>query len=137
MDFSEFTAGVERLVGSGCPNGSGKESLQQQDAAQPAVYLGDFHDDKRHGFGLYKVANGWGYLGGWSLGVPGLGSFGWFDDDADVVVSAEIESEDTLITLLASMRACSWAVKVLLLSSFVFIRVFMVCFCASDFTFTS
>ena len=75
MDFSEFTAGVERLVGSGYPNGSGKESLQQQNAAQPVVYLGDFHDDKRHGFGLYKVANGWGYLGGWSLGVPNGAGF--------------------------------------------------------------
>ena len=96
MDFSEFTAGVERLVGSGYPNGSGKESLQQQNAAQPVVYLGDFHDDKRHGFGLYKVANGWGYLGGWSLGVPNGAGFELH------LPKATTAQKDTAVPLLVS-----------------------------------
>jgi hypothetical protein len=55
VEFKEFQRGVERLVGTGFPHGSGKEYQSQQIPARRCVYVGDFYDDKRHGFGLYKV----------------------------------------------------------------------------------
>jgi len=68
VEYHEFVQGFERLVGSGCPHGSGKEYLTHQTTGQRCHYVGDFHDDKRHGCGLYKAPNSWGYLGSWSMG---------------------------------------------------------------------
>ena len=74
VEFEEFKRGVERLVGSSCPHGSGIEYLSQQSASR-SIYIGDFHDDKRHGCGLFKAPSGWGYLGWWRLGVQNGGGF--------------------------------------------------------------
>lgn len=70
VEFDEFKRGVERLVGTGCPHGSGIEYLSQQSAGRRCIYAGDFHDDKRHGCGLFKMPTGWGYLGCWRMGTP-------------------------------------------------------------------
>ena len=41
-----------------------------QSMAHKSLFIGEFHDDKRHGYGLFRATSGWGYLGSWQLGTP-------------------------------------------------------------------
>ena len=95
VDFHEFKRGVERLVGSGCPHGAGKEHLVPQDVSKRSIYIGDFHDDKRHGCGLFKSPSGWGYLGLWSCGSQDGSGF-------EVVMPPRSAFDDAAVPMLVS-----------------------------------